>query len=187
MVVLILEFGIDEGEEICGPLLVGFATGVCGYDCFCSVDCSSTVLVGDGVESRDAGGLLAAAAGVGVAAVGFTSVTVGVCVAVLGVGADAVVVLEVEVATGEPVGAVLSVDAEQPVAIKARVAVSAVSLRVMVLPFLVAGDVEVCTRAINWYDSGVVLVVIGSVVSVVAFFDDCAVITDFFHYGNVSI
>ena len=55
------------------------------------------------------------------------------------------------------------------------------------LPFLVAGDVEVCTRAINWYDSGVVLVVIGSVVSVVAFFDDCAVIADFFHYGNVSI
>ena len=106
------------------------------------------------------------------------------CVAVLGAGAGAVVVLGV---AGEPVGAVLSVDAEQPVASRARVAVSAVSLRVMVLPFLVAGDVEVCTRAINWYDSGVVLVVIGSVVSVVAFFDDCAVIADFFHYGNVSI
>ena len=121
---------------------------------------------------------------VGVAVVGFTSVTVGVCVAVLGAGAGAVVVLGV---AGEPVGAVLSVDAEQPVASRARVAVSAVSLRVMVLPFLVAGDVEVCTRAINWYDSGVVLVVIGSVVSVVAFFDDCAVIADFFHYGNVSI
>jgi hypothetical protein len=63
--------------------------------------------------------------------VGLTSVTVGVRVAVLGAGAGAVVVLGVEVATGDPVGAALSVDAEQPVASSVRVAVSAVSLRVM--------------------------------------------------------